>query len=618
MKQVIARVATPAGAYKGGLVIQSAGNRAVDACSVSYGPAIANDGVIVVGAINNHGQAVRRLNGINGFHNGSLAGSEEGSNHGGCVEMWAPGAEIYSTWKDEGYAYLSGTSMAAPHVAGLAAVLAQPGQTSIQLEAAVRSTLRDLGSSDPADPAIPLKLPTIANPPVSGAYSTTYAEIHVGVVAPSSTGQHNNTLQVHVEGTTATTAPSIYLDSSGIQARLCDVRRRLLPNGGWTSVGSIAPQQVIHGLSWSVGTWEVGSTLCPSARATVIVRQPPRGYWTINGVRQPSGASLTFPGTTGSVLAFESELATQCTLRAYRVESTPYGTVYLIPLSGYPRTVTTPTAAVGLTLVPGLYSYESECTDGSNVPLGNHTAQLLVEITAAMAINPAVGFWWNSQRSGNGMDLRVVGDTLYFTWFTYTAAGTPIWYQGELARQPGRWQGALRRYQWNGSAATPTVIGEATITLTSATRGTLAWQIGNGNGSEPIERFMFGSGLSVPSMSGHWYLPGNSGWGVAVETQGDLHSVVLMVYASNGQPTWVIGVAPGSGLEAAFSLTGTTGTNLCPGCSGASSYVTWPAGTMVSSLTRLHLDRSVTTINAVLAGGIWQRTAIDLARIIGP
>jgi subtilisin family serine protease len=44
------------------------------------------------------------------------------SNYGSCVEVYAPGVSVTSTWRNGGTNTISGTSMASPHVAGVAAL----------------------------------------------------------------------------------------------------------------------------------------------------------------------------------------------------------------------------------------------------------------------------------------------------------------------------------------------------------------------------------------------------------------------------------------------------------------------------------------------------------------
>jgi hypothetical protein len=234
------------------------------------------------------------------------------------------------------------------------------------------------------------------------------------------------------------------------------------------------------------------------------------------------------------------------------------------------------------------------------------------------AIDPASGSWWNPARSGNGFDLRVTGNTLILYWLTYDGGGTPVWYLASLNREPGRWCGDIYYYTWNGSASSGSMVGTATITLSAANRGQLAWTLNGRSGTEPIEHLVFGGGAPAPSLSGLWYVPSESGWGVSFDTQGSTHVTYLLVYNAAGAPTWVFGAATGTGPTVSFGLTRTTGTNLCPGCTGPTSTTSVAAGSLTVALDRLGIGRAIATIDASLAGGSWRRVGVDLVRLLGP
>ncbi len=62
-------------------------------------------------------------------------------------DVVAPGISINSTWLDNGYSTQSGTSMACPHVAGIAALILQkhPDWEPLEVKMAIRNTALDLG-----------------------------------------------------------------------------------------------------------------------------------------------------------------------------------------------------------------------------------------------------------------------------------------------------------------------------------------------------------------------------------------------------------------------------------------------------------------------------------------
>ncbi len=72
------------------------------------------------------------------------------SSYGEELEIMAPGVNIHSTYLLNGYATLSGTSMASPHVAGVAALIKNkhPDLSNTQIRQRINSTATYLGDSN--------------------------------------------------------------------------------------------------------------------------------------------------------------------------------------------------------------------------------------------------------------------------------------------------------------------------------------------------------------------------------------------------------------------------------------------------------------------------------------
>jgi subtilisin family serine protease len=98
----------------------AAGNESQDACKVS--PANVPEAITVAASDNNDGKA-------------------DFSNYGSCVDIFAPGVNITSAKLNGGSTSMSGTSMASPHIAGVAALFLQrnPGASPSEIWSYMKS-----------------------------------------------------------------------------------------------------------------------------------------------------------------------------------------------------------------------------------------------------------------------------------------------------------------------------------------------------------------------------------------------------------------------------------------------------------------------------------------------
>ncbi|MGM9949620.1 MAG: S8 family peptidase [Lysinibacillus sp.] len=103
---------------KGVLIIAAAGNSGYSQGSIGY-PAALTSAIAVASLENVQQNGTYRVANYSSRGYASTAGDYVIQQ--GDVEISAPGSSIYSTWYNGGYNTISGTSMATPHVSGLAA-----------------------------------------------------------------------------------------------------------------------------------------------------------------------------------------------------------------------------------------------------------------------------------------------------------------------------------------------------------------------------------------------------------------------------------------------------------------------------------------------------------------
>ena len=111
----------------GRVVVASSGNNSAPACEQPS----ASEGLLCVGAVNDSGARTS-------FYS-----------FGPGLGLMAPGSNVLSTFADNGYTRISGTSQAAPHVSGVAALLVAKGLRGQDVANRLLATTRDAGPSGP-------------------------------------------------------------------------------------------------------------------------------------------------------------------------------------------------------------------------------------------------------------------------------------------------------------------------------------------------------------------------------------------------------------------------------------------------------------------------------------
>jgi hypothetical protein len=166
-------------------VTQSAGNYNRDACIGSFyytpnhnaAPTQVNDGIMVVGGVDRFGDRYQKTN------NPYPYATEDRSNYGSCVEVWAPGQLMTTTLSDGTLVSATGTSFAAPIVAAIAGRYGDATTRPIEREAYIRNGMIFTGKYEGAPGSnFPINLVQYTPPtshkipkrlPIAAVYSNT-------------------------------------------------------------------------------------------------------------------------------------------------------------------------------------------------------------------------------------------------------------------------------------------------------------------------------------------------------------------------------------------------------------------------------------------------------------
>ncbi|TVQ41342.1 MAG: hypothetical protein EA370_02330 [Wenzhouxiangella sp.] len=171
------------------------------------------------------------------------------------------------------------------------------------------------------------------------------------------------------------------------------------------------------------------------------------------------------------------------------------------------------------------------------------------------------GMFYDPEFNGHGFDVQMVGDEVFVVFFTYDLQGQPFWLLGHapLGNVEQRSDTAVAMTLWlyqrpaDGGALIGSEFGELFLQFFGG------WDAGGWNigaladvrldditGDETISMRLqpLGFGSSVDTdlqVTGHWFNPADSGWGLTIDRKGQTEVAVAYFYDADGYPRWALG-----------------------------------------------------------------------------
>ncbi|AVP97595.1 hypothetical protein C7S18_10470 [Ahniella affigens] len=169
--------------------------------------------------------------------------------------------------------------------------------------------------------------------------------------------------------------------------------------------------------------------------------------------------------------------------------------------------------------------------------------------TEAATINqPITNGYYNPSRDGHGVYLATTPTVWALAWYTFDAAGDPVWYTGESAAarpSDGTWTTSLVKTTASGATLARQVVGQAILTFDGSGGFRYSWSLNGVSGSEPLTPVGTPRCASgVWSTGGVWIPSAEAGWGSSLlNFAGETEAEIVYAFDSSGEPRWAIGQA---------------------------------------------------------------------------